>query len=60
MSKKDMTNLERIAEKYDLIILSDEVYEHLVYDNKKHLSFAAFQSFLIDLLLSFLLEKHFM
>ena len=41
-SKNDMTNLERIAEKYDLIILSDEVYEHLVFDNKKHLSICSF------------------
>jgi methionine aminotransferase len=42
MSKTDMTKLEIISEKYDLIILSDEVYEHLVYDNKKHLSICSF------------------
>ena len=42
MSKTDMTKLEIISEKYDLLILSDEVYEHLVYDNKKHLSICSF------------------
>lgn len=42
MSKKDMTNLERISVKHDLLILSDEVYEHLVYDNEKHFSICSF------------------
>ena len=49
MSKTDMAHLERISEKYDLLILSDEVYEHLVYDNKNIYQFVAFQSFLIGL-----------
>ena len=42
LSNQDMVNLERISEKYDLLILSDEVYEHLVYDNKKHLSICSY------------------
>lgn len=35
-SNQDLLNLEIIAEKYNLLVLSDEVYEHLVYDGKKH------------------------
>ena len=33
-----LSRLEEISEKYDLLVLSDEVYEHLVYDCKKHFS----------------------
>ncbi len=36
--EEDMKQIVRICEKYDLIILSDEVYEHLVFDESKHLS----------------------
>ena len=38
LNNRDMLNLEIIAEKYNLLVLSDEVYEHLVYDGKSHLS----------------------
>ncbi|MFT6288555.1 MAG: methionine aminotransferase [Alcanivorax sp.] len=37
-SDEDMRELERLAERHDLLINSDEVYEHLVYDNRSHLS----------------------
>ncbi|SEF46686.1 aspartate aminotransferase [Caloramator fervidus] len=40
----DIKELEYIAElaiKYDLLIISDEIYEKLVYDNKKHVSIAS-------------------
>ena len=36
LSKDDLQHLERISEKHDLIVLSDEVYEHLIYDRKQH------------------------
>jgi len=36
LSSEDMENLERITQDSDIIILSDEVYEHLVFDKKKH------------------------
>lgn len=42
LSKEDMQNLERITDNTDIIILSDEVYEHLVFDKKKHESVCSF------------------
>lgn len=37
-SKEDLTTLGKLAEQYNFIVLSDEVYEHLVFDGKKHVS----------------------
>lgn len=37
-TKEDINQLERIVEEHNLYVLSDEVYEHLVYDKDKHLS----------------------
>lgn len=34
----DMQALATVAETHDLLVLSDEVYEHLVYDGARHLS----------------------
>ncbi len=34
----DMRELERLAETHNLLVNSDEVYEHLVYDGKQHRS----------------------
>lgn len=42
LSDKDMQNLEKITHNSDIIILSDEVYEHVVFDKKKHHSAASF------------------
>jgi len=36
LSKDDMLQLEKIVAGKDIIILSDEVYEHIIFDNKKH------------------------
>jgi len=33
---EDLKMLERITNNTDIIILSDEVYEHLIFDNKQH------------------------
>jgi methionine transaminase len=38
MSRDDLRELARLAEAHDLIVLSDEVYEHLVYDSFAHCS----------------------
>lgn len=35
---EDLMRLEGLAEKYDLLILSDEVYEHIIFDGKRHMS----------------------
>lgn len=40
-SKEELTNIAEFAKKYDLIIVSDEIYEKLIYDNKKHVSIAS-------------------
>lgn len=42
-SKSDMVALQRLLQKRkDIIVLSDEVYEHLVFDGKEHESVARF------------------
>jgi methionine aminotransferase len=38
LTPTDMSELERLAELHDLLIVSDEVYEHLVYDGHTHCS----------------------
>lgn len=38
LSKHDLNELERIVQKYNLLILSDEVYERLIYDGLEHQS----------------------
>jgi len=35
-SPQDMRELEKITDNTDIIILSDEVYEHLIFDNIRH------------------------
>lgn len=36
LSHADLVELERLVEKHDLLVISDEVYEHLVYDGAAH------------------------
>jgi methionine aminotransferase len=36
LSKKDLLALEHLTKNTDIVILSDEVYEHLIYDGKPH------------------------
>lgn len=38
LSQNDIEQLQQIITQYNLYILSDEVYEHLIFDNKQHLS----------------------
>lgn len=42
LSKEDMLQLQRITKNTDIIILSDEVYEHIIFDGKKHESVCAY------------------
>lgn len=42
LSKEDMLQLENVLKNTDIILLSDEVYEHLVFDDNKHHSAAIF------------------
>jgi len=38
VSPNDLTILETLVEQHDLLVCSDEVYEHLVFDGVEHLS----------------------
>jgi len=40
LTQSDIDSLIKLTKNTDIIILSDEVYEHLIYDEEKHLSVA--------------------
>ncbi len=42
LSAKDMIELEKITSNSDIMILSDEVYEHIIFDGYEHQSVARF------------------
>ncbi len=42
LSKNDIDELIKITKNTDIIILSDEVYEHIIYDGEKHHSVAQY------------------
>ncbi len=43
-TKEELIEIAEFAKKYDLIIVSDEMYEKLIYDGKKHISIASISS----------------
>ncbi len=42
LSDQDLVQLDKLVEKYDLLVISDEVYNHLIFDGKKHASVLTF------------------
>ncbi len=42
-SKKELKHIARIAKKHNLFIISDEMYEYFIFDNKKHISIGSFK-----------------
>ncbi|GGW55296.1 methionine aminotransferase [Winogradskyella epiphytica] len=42
-SKEDMLQLQKLTENTNIIVLSDEVYEHIVFDKAQHQSACLFQ-----------------
>lgn len=42
-SKDDMLQLQKITKDTNIIVLSDEVYEHIVFDNQQHQSACLFE-----------------
>jgi len=42
MSAADMQELEKLTTDTDIVILSDEVYEHIIFDGKQHQSICRF------------------
>ncbi|MAO08902.1 MAG: methionine aminotransferase [Alteromonas sp.] len=43
-SEEDMLILQNLAEKHDLMLISDEVYEHIIFDGEMHQSAARFEA----------------
>ncbi len=41
IAKSDLEALAEIAKKHDLVVLSDEIYEDIVFDGEKHFSIAS-------------------
>jgi len=41
LNKKDLEKIAEIVEKYDLLVVSDEIYAELVYEDEPYTSFAA-------------------
>ncbi|WP_323787179.1 methionine aminotransferase [Psychroserpens sp.] len=44
MSKSDMLKLQELTNDTDIIVLSDEVYEHIIFDGEQHQSICRFQN----------------
>lgn len=42
LEKSDLEHLQKLVEDTDILILSDEVYEHIIFDGKQHQSVARF------------------
>lgn len=40
-SREELTEIAEFAKKHDLFIISDEIYEKLIYDGEKHVSIAS-------------------
>ncbi|MBK9099177.1 MAG: aminotransferase class I/II-fold pyridoxal phosphate-dependent enzyme [bacterium] len=41
LNEDDIKELEKITSGTEILIISDEVYEHITYDNKRHISLAS-------------------
>jgi aspartate aminotransferase len=39
-NKEELLEIAKVAEKYNLVIISDEIYEELIFDGEKHYSIA--------------------
>jgi methionine transaminase len=59
MSQADMQELEKIITDTEIILLSDEVYEHITFDNKPHESAARYPAIAKQSLLVFSFGKTF-
>lgn len=44
LTRDDMLELQSIAEEHNLLVISDEVYEHIVFDQLQHQSAAIFEA----------------
>ena len=44
LTENDIINLQKLTKNTDIVILSDEVYEHIIFDGKNHLSVCKYPS----------------
>lgn len=44
LSANDLKTLDRITAGNDILVLSDEVYEHIIFDNEKHQSVCSYKN----------------
>lgn len=58
-TKEDFAQLEKITAGTNILILSDEVYEHIVFDGRKHLSPAQFPKLAARSLITYSFGKTF-
>ena len=58
LSEKDMKELEKLTNGTDILVLSDEVYEHIIFDDLKHQSVCRFPNWLSAALWFFPSVKH--
>lgn len=45
-SEKELKEIAKVIEKYKLYVISDEIYEKLIYDGEKHYSIACYSDYL--------------
>jgi len=48
-SEKELKDISQVILKNDIYVISDEIYEYLIYDDNKHCSFASFGKEIKDL-----------
>ncbi|MEM9848467.1 MAG: methionine aminotransferase [Bacteroidota bacterium] len=59
LRKEDLLQLERLVVGKDIIVLSDEVYEHLIYDDESHQSVLRFPNLMAQSIAVFSFGKTF-
>lgn len=59
LTPNDIAELEKLVAEHNILILSDEVYEHLIYDGKEHLSILRYPSLLKNSFVTFSFGKVF-
>ncbi|KAA2245017.1 aminotransferase class I/II-fold pyridoxal phosphate-dependent enzyme [Chitinophaga agrisoli] len=59
LSATDIVELEKLVAEFDLLVLSDEVYEHLVYDGQQHQSILRYPNLFRNSFVTFSFGKTF-
>lgn len=59
LKKSDLKELEKLTKNTDIIVLSDEVYEHIIFDEEKHFSACQFPGLLERSIITYSFGKMF-